>query len=247
MVSECQGGEEPVLVTNRLQTNQSAQSPWPLLRGGLIVSCQAPAGTPIDDPVFIRAQALTVELAGASAIRAEGIENVRAVCAAVKVPVIGLIKAYSDASDVYITPRVEDVINLANAGASIVAVDATQRVRWNGQTLTEFFSEVKRNTDVQLMADIDSVENAKFAAQLGFDAVATTLNGYTDEPSSGLPNLSLISEIVKHVEIPLIAEGGFANPSEFKQALTNGAWSVCVGTAITNPYLLTKQFVGENS
>ena len=33
----------------------------------------------------------------------------------------------------------------------------------------------------------------------------------------------------------------------FKQALQNGAWSVCVGTAITNPYLLTKQFVGENS
>ena len=71
MVSQCQEGEEPVLVTNRLQTNPSAQSPWPLLRGGLIVSCQAPAGTPIDDPAFIRAQALTVELAGACAIRAE--------------------------------------------------------------------------------------------------------------------------------------------------------------------------------
>lgn len=236
-----------MLVTNQLQTNRTAQSPWPLLKGGLIVSCQAPAGTPIDDPAFIRAQALTVELAGANAIRAEGIENVRAVSAAVKVPVIGLVKAYSDTSDVYITPRVEDVVNLVKAGASIVAVDATQRLRWNKQTLEEFFSEVKKLTDVQLMADIDSVENAQIAAKLGFDAVATTLNGYTDKPSSGLPNLELISEIVKTVDLPLVAEGGFATPAHFKNALKNGAWAVCIGTAITNPYVLTKQFVEENS
>ena len=235
------------MVTNQLQNSRTGHSPWPLLRGGLIVSCQAPAGTPIDDPAFIRAQALTVELAGACGIRAEGIENVRAVCAAVKVPVIGLVKAYSDTSDVYITPRVEDVVNLAKAGASIVAVDATQRVRWNGETLENFFKEVKKQTDIQLMADIDSVENAIFAAQLGFDAVATTLNGYTDKPSSGLPNLNLITEIVKSVDLPLIAEGGFATPSDFKQGLKNGAWAVCVGTAITNPYLITKQFIGENS
>ena len=232
-----------MLVTNRLRINQSAISPWTVIKGGLIVSCQAPGGTPIDNPAFITAQALTVELAGAAAIRAEGIENVTSVCAAVKIPVIGLIKAYNDVSDVFITPRVEDVINLANAGASIVAVDATRRTRWNGQTLEEFFREVKEQTDVQLMADIDSVENAEFASKLGFDAVATTLNGYTDKPSSGLPNLDLISQVAKCVNIPLIAEGGFATPQEFKQALENGAWSVCVGTAITNPYLLTKQFV----
>ncbi len=243
MVQQCQGGEGKVLVTNRLQSEPGLNSAWINIRGGLIVSCQAPGGTPIDTPEFIRAQALTVELAGASAIRAEGIENVTAVCAAVKIPVIGLIKAYSDQSDVYITPRVEDVVNLAKAGASIVAVDATQRKRWNGQSLEEFFAEVKEATDVQLMADIDSLENAQFAADLGFDAVATTLNGYTDIPSPGLPNINLISQVSKKLDIPIIAEGGFATPSEFNKAIESGAWSVCVGTAITNPYLLTKQFL----
>ena len=243
MVRHCQEGEEPVLVTNRLQINHNAQASFALFKGGLIVSCQAPAGTPIDDPAFIRAQALTVEIAGASAIRAEGIENVKAVCASVKIPVIGLVKAYSDSSEVYITPRVEDVVNLAKAGASIVAVDATQRTRWNGQSLEEFFIEAKKATDIALLADIDSVENAQIAANLGFDAVATTLHGYTDKPSMGLPNLNLISEVSKAIDIPIIAEGGFATPEAFKQALHNGAWAVCVGTAITNPYLLTKQFL----
>jgi len=245
MVLHCQGETEFILVSNGLQSTRPIAPVWAAVRSGLIVSCQASAGTAIDDPQFIRAQAQTVESAGACAIRAEGILNVEAVCGAVKVPVIGLVKAYNDDSDVYITPRVEDVLNLEKAGATIVAVDATQRVRWNNQTLREFFDAIKQKTNIQLMADIDSFENAKFAAELGFDAIATTLNGYTDFPSKGLPNLDLVKEVSQKIELPIIAEGGFANPSHIKQALLNGAWAVCVGTAITNPYLLTKQFIKE--
>ena len=243
MVTYCQEGSENILIANQLQRTQSVAPVWTLIRNGLIVSCQAPKGTPIDDPSFIRAQALTVELAGAAAIRAEGILNVRAVCASVNVPVIGLVKAYSDESDVYITPRVQDVIDLEKAGASIVAIDATQRTRWGGQSLEEFYREVKQHSNIQLMADIDCVENAQFAANLGFDAVATTLHGYTDQPSQALPNLNLVDAISKVVDIPIVAEGGFATPLDVKKAITNGAWSVCVGTAITNPYVLTKQFI----
>ncbi|MGA1335502.1 MAG: N-acetylmannosamine-6-phosphate 2-epimerase, partial [Candidatus Nanopelagicaceae bacterium] len=39
------------------------------------------------------------------------------------------------------------------------------------------------------------------------------------------------------------AEGGFNRPEQFKQALDAGAWSVCIGTAITNPFLLTQSFL----
>jgi N-acylglucosamine-6-phosphate 2-epimerase len=48
----------------------------------------------MDTPEFITAQALTVESAGAKAIRAQGIENVSSIVRAVKVPVIGLVKSY---------------------------------------------------------------------------------------------------------------------------------------------------------
>jgi len=64
-------------------------------------------------------------------------------------------------------------------------------------------------------------------------------------PSTGLPNIDLVLEIAKVIRVPLIAEGGFANPQQVKDAIANGAWAVCVGTAITNPYLLTKYFVVE--
>lgn len=58
-----------------------------------------------------------------------------------------------------------------------------------------------------------------------------------------LPNIKLIEEIAIGINIPIITEGGFSNPESVAQAFDTGAWSVCVGTAITNPYLLTKQFL----
>ncbi len=233
------------MVTEQLQNSPSVAPVFELFRHGLVVSCQASEGTPMNTPEFIAAQAMTVELAGAHAIRAQGIENVKRVVLSVKVPVIGLVKSFSTESEVYITPTVADVLALEQAGADIVAVDATQRSRFGGVTLEEFFKEVRQKTRIPLLADVDSLENAKNAEALGFDAIATTLNGYTNIPTTGLPNLDLVQQITKAISVPVIAEGGFATPQHVKSALSNGAWAVCVGTAITNPYLLTKHFIEQ--
>jgi N-acylglucosamine-6-phosphate 2-epimerase len=233
------------LVTNRLQSEVALNPVFLAINSGLIVSCQASDGTPMDTPEFITAQALTVESAGAKAIRAQGIENVSSIVRAVKVPVIGLVKSYTPDSDVYITPTVEDVLALVAAGADIVAVDATQRSRHKGMTLEAFYTEVRKHTTVPLLADIDSLENALYAQSLGFDAIATTLNGYTPSPSTGLPNVDLVKSITAQINIPVIAEGGYTTPEQVHQAIENGAWAVCVGTAITNPYLMAKYFIKE--
>jgi N-acylglucosamine-6-phosphate 2-epimerase len=233
------------LVTNRLQSEVALNPVFLAMHSGLIVSCQASDGTPMDTPEFITAQALTVESAGAKAIRAQGIENVSSIVRAVKVPVIGLVKSYTPDSDVYITPTVEDVLALVAAGADIVAVDATQRSRHKGMTLEAFYTEVRKHTTVPLLADIDSLENALYAQSLGFDAIATTLNGYTPSPSTGLPNVDLVKSITAQINIPVIAEGGYTTPEQVHQAIENGAWAVCVGTAITNPYLMAKYFIKE--
>ena len=232
-----------IVEQKRLAMDPILDPVWQRIKGGLIVSCQAPAGTAIDTPEFIRAQALTVEAAGAAAIRAEGLQNIRAVTSAVSIPVIGLIKSYDASSDVYITPRAEDVLAIAEAGADIVAVDATQRARWNGQTLENFYEQVRALTNIPLLADIDSKDNAKAAIEMGFNGIATTLSGYTNEPSPELPNLELVKLLSSLTFIPVIAEGGFANPKQVKAAIADGAWAVCVGTAITNPYILTKHFI----
>jgi N-acylglucosamine-6-phosphate 2-epimerase len=135
------------------------------------------------------------------------------------------------------------VIELEKAGASIVAFDATGRLRPNNQTLKDFINQVRLETNVLLLADVDSVESAMAAEAMGCDAVATTLSGYTDIPVDELPNIDLIREISQNVRIPIIAEGGFSRTESVAAAFKAGAMSVCIGTAITNPYLLTKHFL----
>jgi N-acylglucosamine-6-phosphate 2-epimerase len=213
------------------------------LKKGLVVSCQVPDGTPIDTPEFIAAQAETVLQAGAVGIRAQGFANVTAVSRAVSVPIIGLIKRYSDSTPIHITPEIDDVLKLEQAGATIVAIDATGRLRANGLSFPAFMEELRSKTDIPILADIDTVDAALAAESLGCDAVATTLSGYTDAPAPKLPNIELIQQLSTTVKIPIIAEGGFNRPEHLLQALNSGAWSVCIGTAITNPYLLAKNFV----
>lgn len=213
------------------------------LNKGLVVSCQVPEGTPIDRPEFIAAQAETVLLAGAAGIRVQGIENVKAVAEAISVPIIGLIKRSSSETSIHITPEIDDVLRLEQAGANIVAVDATGRLRRNGLTFPDFIEQLRRKSDIPILADIDTVDAAIAAEALGCEAVATTLSGYTLAPAPELPNIDLISEIYQNVKVPIIAEGGFNRPEQLIKAFNAGAWAVCIGTAITNPYLMTKHFV----
>lgn len=230
-------------MSNVFVSREQTTAAFAPLKRGLIVSCQVPDGTPIDTPEFIAAQAKTVLQAGAIGIRAQGVSNVKAVAEAVSVPIIGLIKRYSESTLIHITPEIEDVLDLEQAGADIVAIDATGRLRANGVSFPAFMEELRRRTDVAILADVDTVEAAIQAEALGCDAIATTLSGYTEAPAPKLPNIKLISDITQRVKIPVVAEGGFSRPEHVMEAFQAGAWSVCIGTAITNPYLLTKSFV----
>jgi N-acylglucosamine-6-phosphate 2-epimerase len=213
------------------------------LKGGLVVSCQVPDGTATNTPEFIAAQAQTVIQAGAVGIRAQGLDNVRAVAKVTNVPIIGLVKRYSPSTAVFITPAIKDVLELEAAGASIVAIDATDRFRSDGVDLKNFLTQLRLETQIPLLADVDSFEAGVIAEALGCESVATTLSGYTEVTASPLPNIELLRRLANKLHVPLIAEGGYSKPEHFKLALEAGAWAVCVGTAITNPYLLTKQFL----
>jgi len=213
------------------------------LKGGLVVSCQVPDGTAADTPEFIAAQARTVIQAGAVGIRAQGLDNVRAVAKVTNVPIIGLVKRYSPSTPVFITPAIKDVLELEAAGASIVAIDATDRFRSDGVGLKNFLTQLRLETQIPLLADVDSFEAGVIAEALGCESVATTLSGYTDVGAGPLPNIELLKRLAGKLHVPLIAEGGYSKPEHLKLALDAGAWSVCIGTAITNPFQLTKNFL----
>lgn len=214
------------------------------LRNGLIVSCQAPVGSPLRKPGMMREFALAAEAGGAVAIRAEGIENLKEIVGAVKIPVIGLIKREIKNSLIYITPEISDIAAVKAAGANIVAFDGTMRSRPNYLNLKDFVDQAKEIAlDTLLMADIDSLKSGVAAAASGVDLISTTLSGYTNEKISHGPDLDLISELKNVLKTPIIAEGRYLTPDQVRQAIEAGAWAVCVGKAITDPWSMTKKFI----
>lgn len=230
-------------MSNVSVSKEVISSAFASIKGGLVVSCQVPDGTAIDTPEFIAAQAETVIQAGAIGIRAQGIANVRAIAKATNLPIIGLVKRYLDSTPVFITPTIKDVLDLESAGATIVAIDATQRRRSHGENLEEFLIQLRKETNIPLLADVDTYEAGVKAEALGCESVATTLSGYTEQPAPPLPNIALVEKLSKKLTVPVIAEGGYSQPEHLAKAFRAGAWSVCIGTAITNPYLLTKSFL----
>jgi N-acylglucosamine-6-phosphate 2-epimerase len=213
------------------------------LRNGLIVSCQADEGDPLDKPSVLAAMAAAAVSGGAMAVRACGVANIRAIKAAVDVPVIGLTKQHRPSSPVYITPTWDDVVACLEAGADIVALDATTRARPDGLRLAEVVGRARAMSTALLLADVASLEEGMIAAELRFDLVATTLSGYTDgAPPGPEPDLALISALVAHLHVPVIAEGRITTPAHAVEALRRGAWAVCVGKAITAPGFIAAQF-----
>ncbi|MGP5050065.1 N-acetylmannosamine-6-phosphate 2-epimerase [Brachybacterium alimentarium] len=213
------------------------------LEGTLIVSCQAYPGEPMRDPGTMAQVAAAVQRGGATAVRAQGLEDIRAVKSTVDVPVIGIWK--DGAEGVFITPTLEHCLAVIDAGADVLALDGTRRPRPDGRTLAETVAAVRERFDGPIMADCDDVDSALAAAELGIDLIGTTLAGYTDSrPPVDGPDLDLLTELAARLPATsvLIAEGRVHSPAQAAAARAAGAFAVVVGTAITHPTSITTWF-----
>ncbi len=214
------------------------------IRGGLIVSCQAEPGEPQHGQIFMAAMALAVAKAGAVGIRANGTEDITAIRNIVTLPIIGINKVDIPGFSVRITPTIESAIQIAQAGADIIALDATTRSHPDGLSLSDRLRMIHDQTNCPIMADISTYTEGLMAEQAGADLVSTTLSGYT-EYSTGQdePDLELVNRLASVLTIPLIAEGRIATPEQAAKALSNGAFAIVVGSAITRPQWITARFV----
>jgi len=212
------------------------------IQNGLVVSCQAPQESPLRPHNLMAIMAEAAEAGGAAGIRAEGLSDVKKIKESVSLPVIGLIKRKSEKTPIVITPDIQDVVDLLEAGADIIALDATLRTRENGESSFEF---IKKAIDLGaiVLADVDCVEAAISAEKAGAHAVATTLSGYTTDSKEIEPDLNLVRECATNCSVPVIAEGRYYTPGSMNFAFENGAWAVCIGGAITDPWTTTKRFV----
>jgi len=214
------------------------------LNQGLVVSCQAPVDSPLHEPMVIAAMALAAVNNGAVAVRIDTPVHIKAVRARVKVPIIGLWKQVIADSEVYITPQFHHAAAVAEAGADIIAIDATMRNRPGDETVVDIIANIHQQLGKLVMADVDTIEAAKSAVAAGADIVGTTLFGYTAETRHlSPPGWELLKQMVEQLDIYVICEGGIASPQMARQAFDLGANAVVVGTAITGIDLQVKAYV----
>ena len=219
------------------------------LKGNLIVSCQALADEPLHSSFIMGRMAKAAKQGGASGIRANTPDDIKEIQNQVDLPIIGIIKKDYDDSKVYITPTMDEIDQLVATGVEIIALDATEDLRPNGKSIDKFYKEIKEKyPDQLLMADCSTIAEAIHADELGFDFIGTTLVGYTDQSKGHkieANDFEILREIIKNVKAMVIAEGNINTPEKAKRVIELGAYSVVVGSIITRPQVITKNFVDK--
>jgi len=223
---------------NKIKARQFAQQ----IKGKLIVSCQALADEPLFGPHIMAKVAQAAKIGGAVAIRSNGPDDIRAIRAALDLPIIGLFK--DGDTGVYITPSFDHARAIAEAGADVIALDCTQRPRPDGSSIQENIAKIQEVLVKPVVADVATLEEGIKAIEAGADFVAPTLSGYTEySPAQDGPDFELLTALIKMEAVPIIAEGKIHTPQQAKEALELGAWAVVVGSAITRPRTITARFV----
>ena len=171
----------------------------------------------------------------AVALRIQGVNNIREVVKSVKIPVIGLIKHKVDDLNVLITPTVEDASAVIEAGAEYVAMECTDRADCEAIRSCVMLG-------IKVIADVGDFIHASKAQEMGASAITTALSGYLFNHRADPfdpPSLSLVGICTAMFDIPVIAEGRYWNEEDIVECRGLGAHSVCIGTAISDPEMLT--------
>lgn len=223
------------------------QELFAIMKGSIIVSCQATPGEPLYDPErsVMPLMARAAKLAGAKMIRTSSVRDIIGIKEETGLPVIGLIKREYPGYSGRITMTMREVDECMEAMADIISIDCTDTERGDGKTAPEFLKEVKKKyPNIIIMADCATLEEAVAAFEAGADLVGSTMNGYTAATADckGDPNYELVRQMVAKLSCPVIAEGRVHTPEQAKKMLEIGAWAVVVGGAITRPLEIAERF-----
>lgn len=218
------------------------------LKGKVIVSVQAMPSEPLYQEKCMIAMMQSVVKGGAGGLRVAGERDVKNAKKLFDIPVIGLTKPDVIPANwqeiVYITPTLDEVIKLVDAGADIIAFDGTMRKRPNNAKLEDLIKYIKINKRIS-MADISTLEEGQNAQKSGANILSTTLSGYTQfsQNRGDEPDFELLKQLVENTDLPVVLEGRIWEPEQVNKAFELGAHCVVIGSAITRPQLITKRFV----
>ncbi len=98
--------------------------------------------------------------------------------------------------------------------------------------------------NIELMADVATIDDVENAERLGFDYISTTLRGYTAGTKNAiLPDVDFIAKVLKRIKkTKVVAEGGIYETGELKKISDLNPYAVVIGSAVTRPKVITERF-----
>ncbi len=218
------------------------------IKNKIIVSSQAQKNEPLYNEIAMNSLIETIVILGkTNCLRLAGVRDVKNTKEKFKddVVVIGITKPeiipvnYKEM--VYITPTIKDANGIIEAGADIIAFDATKRQRET--SVLELINFIHSKNKLA-MADIAEYEEAKEAFELGADIISTTLSGYTKNTANmpDEPDFNLLKKCVNELKCPVILEGKTKNYKDVKKAFELGAHAVVIGSMVTRPHKIIEEF-----
>lgn len=221
------------------------------LLGKTIISVQAYEDTPLYGPENMRTMAQSVLMGGAEGLRACWPQDIKAIRAVTDKPIVGIYKDFGEGDPldtVFITPTLEEAVEVIEAGADILGVDCTIRPSRGLSELKELLLAIReRYPDIAIMADLATLEEGIAVAETGLvDIISSTLSGYTRQSlarKTDKPDLELIRQLKAAVDLPVNGEGRIWELADLENVLAAGADMVTIGSAVTRPHEITKRFV----
>lgn len=216
------------------------------IKGGLIVSCQMEKHAPCYSEDSVELMAKAAVWAGACALRINGVDNVKKIKSLFDIPVIGLVKVFRTDTEVFMTPTMNEVEQLIEAKADVIAIDGTDRLIDNHPAMNIIVEIKKKYPNVLILADVRDEVDAVQSLELGADMVAPTFYRFKkDAKSTDLPDWEMFAKMCRACKDKgiVLMEGKIWTPDDAIRALHYGAYAVVVGSAITRPHLIARRFV----
>jgi uncharacterized phosphosugar-binding protein/putative N-acetylmannosamine-6-phosphate epimerase len=173
------------------------------LSGGLVLAC------PTDLQIAV-AVARAAEGAGAAALRAPSPEAVATVKGAARLPVIGSWVRPDGRGQPVMTPDLAAASALVEAGADMIALDATAEAHPVPGLLAQLIRQIKQELERPVVARVVTVVEAERAAGYGADWIACS-------------DLALVREVATTAGLPTLYDGPCLSPALARAAARAGA------------------------